>query len=114
GRPRGGLPRRLAERRADGLQRGVGNRVNDRLDLEQRLADGQPGRQLEEGRLAGGDGRVIGEDADGVALAEVIDAQPAVGLLLDADVVARDVPVLEDAARDAVALGAAAELDGAG
>src|SRR5262249_31296850 len=107
-------PRWLAERRADRLQGGVGDRVDGGFDLEQCLADGQPHRGPQERGLAGGEGRVVGQGADRVARAEGFDADGAVGLLLDADMVARDVAVLNDAARDTVPLGTATEFDRSG
>src|SRR5213075_139136 len=99
--------------RGDGLQRPAGDGVDDALDVDERLADGETERRLDGARLALVDEGVVGQ-ADGVTLAEVVDLDPAVGLLLDLDVVLGDVAVVDDAAGDVVALGAPAELDGAG
>src|SRR5262249_60620159 len=91
----GGRPRRRTERRTDGFQRGTGNRVHGRLDLDQRLADGQAGGRPEQRRLAGGGGGGIGEGAGGVGWAEGLGAQAGVGPGRSAPVVAGDVTVLE-------------------
>src|SRR5262245_39412221 len=74
------------------------------FDLDQRLADRQPDGQCEEGRLTRTDGGVVAHTADRVALAEVLDAEATIGLLVDADMIARDVVIFNDVAPDAVAL----------
>ena len=79
-------------------------------DYYGRLADYDAGGRVEVAGLPHGNDAVV-RQADGVALAEVLDADAPAFQFVDPDVVLGDVEILDDAARDVVALGPAPELD---
>ena len=92
--------------------RGRGWLGRGEADVEFTVADGKDGREVDQEGLAGWDLPAIAE-ADIRAAAEVLDSEPAGRVFLDADMVAGDERVGQEAAAG-ITRGAAAELKRAG